>query len=228
MDQRPDGVLLDLDGTLIDHVGAAARAVAEWAADLPGWDGDADAAIARWQQLEARHFPAYLQGACSFAEQRRRRVRAFHPDLDALDDDGADAAFADYLVRYEAHWQAFPDAAAFVACALDSVGAVGVLTNGNEAQQRRKLERTGLAASGLRLFASPSLGHAKPSRQVYLAACERLGTRPPRTTMIGDDVDADVRAARGAGLSALHLDRGRADPPPGTIASLADAVELLF
>lgn len=39
------GLLLDLDGTLLDHRAAAAGAVAEWSRSIPGWSGDEREAV---------------------------------------------------------------------------------------------------------------------------------------------------------------------------------------
>ncbi|MGC3994402.1 MAG: HAD family hydrolase [Propionicimonas sp.] len=201
------GLLVDLDGTLVDHVGASTRAVVAWARRLPGWDGDADAAVRRWRELEAVHFTRFERGECSYVEQRRRRLRGFDETFAHLSDAEADALFAGYRVEYEAAWEAYPDALTFLRRALASGAAVGVLTNGDEFHQRLKLTRVGLDLPGLRLFASGGLGIAKPDPRAYRHACAGLGTPPPQTVMIGDDLTKDVLGAEAAGLLALHLVR---------------------
>jgi len=222
------GVLLDLDGTLLDHAGAAAGAVAEWARTIPGWSGDDDEAVRLWRDLEARWFAVFTRGGCSFAEQRRRRVRGFHPSLADRDDEAADAVFADYLIRYEARWAAAPGAAGLIEHALRAGLTVGVLTNGDEQQQQRKLARIGLARPGLHLFASSALGVAKPDVRAFQLACAGLGTHPGETVMVGDDLATDVLGARAAGLAAVHLSRDDPAPGPWTVRSLAEVETLLL
>lgn len=204
------GVLFDLDDTLVDHRGASRAGLLAWVAtlDLPG---PADEHLARWTALEVRHFSAYQRGRATFVEQRRARVRAFLPHLDLRSDAAADDAFAGYLAGYQSAWRAFGDAARTLRRALAAGVRVGVLTNGDERQQRLKVERVGLAplldAHAVPVLASSALGAAKPTRDAYARACARLGTAAPATLMVGDSVTNDVRGARAAGLRAVLLDR---------------------
>lgn len=71
------------------------------------------------------------------------------------------------------------------------------------------------------------LGHAKPSREIYLAACEALGCAPGEVLHVGDDPLLDVIGARDAGLQVAWLDRCGAGwinegPPPPTLNRLSD------
>lgn len=204
------GVLFDLDDTLVDHRGAARAGLDAWAAGMGVVDAPDDVAT-RWTALEMRHYTAYQRGELTFAEQRRARVRGFLPHLDLRSDVAADEAFAGYLVGYQSAWRAFDDARRVVRRARRAGLAVGVLTNGDARQQRRKVERTGLAALldelGVPLLASSALPAAKPDPRAYAAACAALGVRPEACLMVGDSVANDVRGAVGAGLSAVLLDR---------------------
>ena len=219
------GVLLDLDGTLLDHRGAADRAAIEWARDI-GVEADGDPA-GHWRGLEARFFPLFERGACSFQEQRRLRVRGFAPELAHLTDVEADAVFERYLALYRQNWRACPGAADLVERAL-AVCRVGVLTNGDQAQQWAKLDAIGLRRPGLQLFASSALGHAKPAARAFELACAGLGTPSGATVMVGDDYEKDVLGALTAGLRAVHVaphpDRSRGE----AVTSLREAADLLF
>lgn len=218
-----DGVLLDLDDTLFDHRTAADRAAVAWAGALPGWQDGAEEAVARWLALENEHFPRYARGELTLLEQRRVRVRAFHPSLAVLDDAGVDAAFVRYLAFYESYWRALPGASSLVEGLLASGLKVGILTNGYPDQQRDKLDRTGLVYPQVPMFASAALGVAKPSPQAFELACAGLGTVGARTLMVGDNYEFDVLAARAAGLPALFFDRHARGLEPGAPTSL-DAV----
>lgn len=222
------GILIDLDGTLLDHETAAARAVADWSHTVRDWSGSDDDAIGLWRLLEAQHFGQFEAGVCSFTEQRRRRVRGFSPSLSGVTDAEADAAFAGYLARYEANWLAFPDAAPFVERALSAGVPVGVLTNGDQRQQAAKLDRIGVSRPPVKLFASSALGFAKPDRRSFRLACAGLGTRPSSTVMIGDDYTKDVLAARAAGLQTIHLDRRPGPLAAGSVGSLTELLDLRF
>lgn len=69
------------------------------------------------------------------------------------------------------------------------------------------------------------LGHAKPSREIYLAACESLECRPHEVLHVGDDPVLDVIGARDAGMQVAWLDRHgagwqREEPAPPSLRRL--------
>jgi FMN phosphatase YigB (HAD superfamily) len=68
-------VLLDLDGTLVDHEGAAAEALRRWLPPLGV--SVTDDVVALWAAVQERHLVGWREGRISFAEQRRRRLRDF-------------------------------------------------------------------------------------------------------------------------------------------------------
>ncbi|MFC4060332.1 HAD family hydrolase [Planomonospora corallina] len=212
-------ILFDLDGTLLDHRGAADRAAAAWArATAPGHPRLPE--VPRlWQRLEEVHVRSWQAGECSFAEQRRRRVRDLCAELRLAAPADADASFAGYLEHYRRRWRAFPD----VPEALDAFDALGglrlgVLTNGEAAQQAAKLAAIGLAGRLDPVLTSDLLGgHYKPARDCYLHAARLLDLPPEQVLVVGDDLDADVLGPRTAGMHSVWLDRGTAPsrtPPP--------------
>ncbi|MFT4293853.1 MAG: HAD family hydrolase [Micropruina sp.] len=220
------GVLLDLDGTLLDHRGAADRAVVAWARQL-GLSDDPDP-VARWRRAESQHYPQFERGECSFQEQRRRRVRAFSSALAGVDDERADALFDDYAAHYRQNWQALPGAAELIDRAFANGCRVGVLTNGDETQQREKLAAIGLLTPDLQVFASSTLGFAKPDARAFELACQGLATAPSQTVMVGDDPVKDILGARAAGLHAIQLCQDETSPAEGVVRSLWEAADLLF
>ncbi|MEU7904401.1 HAD family hydrolase [Actinoplanes sp. NPDC049118] len=215
------GVLLDLDGTLVDHESAAAAALRTW---LPSIGlAPTDDAVARWTTVQEPHLAAWRAGRISFAEQRRRRLRDF------LGTGGADAeldeVFAGYLKHYEREWRAYDD----VPGALATIAAAGlgaaVLTNGTRVQQRRKIEATGLGGRVGPIFTVDDLGVAKPDPDAFRRACARWGLAPGEVLSVGDNHALDVLGARAAGLRAVHLDRlGRG--PAGEAHRMASLDEL--
>lgn len=115
MTRRIWAVLLDLDGTLLDHEGAARAAFfaacMQW---LPDLDRETlPAAYAEWRRLETAHMRAYLDRTVTFQEQRRARLRgvlsAFGRDGSEIGDDEADDLFATYLRHYEKSWLPYSD-----------------------------------------------------------------------------------------------------------------------
>jgi putative hydrolase of the HAD superfamily len=221
-----EGVLFDLDGTLVDHDGAAASAVERALAAVPvpaeRW------LRRRWAELEERAMGRYLAGELTFAGQRRSRITSLAAELGlgSWDDATADAWFVGYLAHYEAAWRAYDDVRPMF-CALDPHLRLGVLTNGDADQQRRKLRRTGLSAALSIVVASSEVGVAKPDPEIFRRGCAALGLPPSRVAYVGDRLDTDAVAATRAGLYGIWLDRAdRAASPPPAIGTPPTATAL--
>ena len=128
---------------------------------------------------------------------------------------------------YRENWRACPGAAELIDRALAAC-RVGVLTNGEEAQQWNKLDAIELRRPGPQMFASSTLGHAKPEARAFELACGRLGTPNAATVMVGDDYEKDVLAARAAGLRAIHVSPHPDRSHDEAVTSLREAAEVLF
>jgi putative hydrolase of the HAD superfamily len=197
-------VLFDLDGTLLDH-DAAQTSAARSVHDSQGLRAPLVDFIADWRAAERRHYPRFLSGEIGLEEQRRARLREVL-DCD-LSDEAADALFVGVLAAYEAAWSLFPD----VLDCLDSLAGhrLGVITNGDSTQQRRKLTATGIADRFSFVLVSGDCGHAKPDPRIFLRACRDLGVAPAQVTYVGDSYEIDAVAARRAGLRGVWLDRNQ-------------------
>jgi putative hydrolase of the HAD superfamily len=220
-------VAFDLDGTLLDHERAARDAVEDWVA-ARGWQAPEDTA-AQWLRLEREHFAAFTTGAITFEEQRRRRLRAFLPLVTnaGVAEADLDDLFAEYATFYESRWVAFDDARAVLANLVAADGYVlGVLTNGQRAQQLAKLSRVGLLDRFAVVVASSELPAGKPDPRAFTALCQRLGTAPGSVMFVGDDPVTDVAGARGAGLQAVLLDRGQEGGAPDGGTCIRSLTEL--
>ncbi|MBX6385411.1 MAG: HAD family hydrolase [Microbispora sp.] len=206
-------ILFDLDETLFDHRRAVAHAATRWTESVcPGHELLAEAP-ALWLDLEDKHLPAWHAGQCSFAEQRRRRLREFCDRLGLPVPADQDAAFAEFLVHYESAWAAFPDAQATLEAlaALDDAPVLGVLTNGTAVQQEAKLRRIGLMDHMEVVLTPEALGAFKPAAQCYLGAAAKLGLRPEEVLMVGDNLLLDAVAPTRAGMHGVWLDRYRCE-----------------
>jgi 2-haloalkanoic acid dehalogenase type II len=228
-----DLILFDLDGTLVDHRGAVLAAIEAVVRDARSARLPADELVQLWWDLERIHMRHYLDGECSFAEQRRRRLREFLPSLGqpVPGDAELDSWFARrYLPAFEAAWSCYPDVLPALQALAELPGGPRrvVLTNGDPAQQCDKLARFGLLSYFEAVLTPTDLGSAKPDPAAFAAACRRLDVVPARALSVGDWLTGDVIAAARAGLSAVWLDRG-IDPmsgrpyEPGTATDSAPA-----
>lgn len=222
-------VIFDLDGTLIDHVGSATKALEEWLPELGA--SLTEELAAAWFVAEEKHFPAWRARAITFPEQRRRRMRDFLPliNIPADGDDELDDVFAGYLRHYEAAWTCFDDAIETLEQISRFPIKTAVLTNGTDEQQHAKLKAVGLEKHFTQVFTAESLGAAKPDLSTYRNVCQALNVEVHRALHVGDQYALDVDAPRQAGLQAVHLDRADAGPwdEPARIRSLRELPALL-
>jgi putative hydrolase of the HAD superfamily len=196
----------DLDDTLMDHSVAVGRGLVSMI-EASGWPQLPDDLVL-WRELERRHYPRYVLGELSFRAQRRERLSAF---LMARDIDPAatdlDGTFAEYFSHYERHWAVVPGARELLESQRSVGRAIGILTNGPRDLQIAKLERIGLDPYVDHLIAVDDLRVGKPDPSAFAELCARLGASPVETLYVGDDLEADARGARGAGLQTVWFRR---------------------
>ena len=74
------------------------------------------------------------------------------------------------------------------------------------------------------MIAAHTHGASKPDPALFHLACRELGCAPEEVVHLGDDIELDVRGARGAGLHAVWINRGShswpGDDAPDTVADL--------
>lgn len=204
MSSPPLWILFDIDETLVDH-DTAFRAGTAALHRIGGAGGDEAEFLARWSAAHERNFDRFLAGELSHEEQRRRRVRETFGE--GLTDAEAERLFEIYISAYESAWALHDDA---LRC-LDALRAhsLGVVSNGQSAQQRAKLARLGIADRFAHVTISQDCGVAKPDTRIFEHACAACGVGPGAAVYVGDRYDVDAQAARRAGLTGIWLDRGR-------------------
>ncbi|WP_204045382.1 HAD family hydrolase [Acrocarpospora phusangensis] len=211
--------MFDVDDTLVDFSGATRDALASWLTSL-GVDGS-ERAYALWRQAEKRHFASYTEGLISFAEQRRRRCADFCAALGLPEPADTDAWYAGYLECFAPALRLFDD----VLPTLDLLAARGVtlaaLSNSSSAHQDEKLRRFGVRDRFRALVCVDDVGgRGKPHPAIFHAACQALNLPPGRVIYVGDVLDTDARAATGAGLRGVWLDRSASADPPSDVPVL--------
>ncbi|MFS0703321.1 HAD family hydrolase [Cellulomonas sp. 179-A 9B4 NHS] len=230
-----DGVLLDVDDTLVDTRAAFRTAIADVLAASVGDVDDAtvDAALAAWRADVHGHYRAYTRGEVDHRTQRMARANELHAAFGGpvLDDAAFDAWDARFDAAFRGGWTAHEDAVAAPTTLLDAGVVVGALTNAATAYQTDKLVRAGLDGHLEVLVGVDTLGVGKPDPRVFVEACGRLGTDPSRTAYVGDELDVDALGAAAAGLTAVWIDRpgGRrqAIPESDVVAARAAGVRII-
>ncbi len=82
--------------------------------------------------------------------------------------------------------------------------ALYIVTNGNAASQKTRLERSGLLEYVKDFFVSEEAGAAKPDKAYFDYVFARIsGFQPEQALLIGDSLTSDMQGAQNAGVDSL-------------------------
>ena len=212
----PRAILFDLDDTIISAYGrplvAWGKVAREFAPQLGPLDpqhvaaGIAAGARAFWSDA-GRH----RQWRQSLAEARRSIVAESMPGHDrALTD-----AIADRFTRLrEEEMHVFPGAVDTLEELRRRDVRLALITNGDSATQRGKIERFALAAHFDHIQIEGEHGFGKPEERAYRHALSSLDVTPSETWMVGDNLEWEVAAPQRLGIYAVWYDSEGAGLPP--------------
>jgi putative hydrolase of the HAD superfamily len=210
-------VFLDIDGTLLDHDAAlrtgALGVLGAFRHVFPR--AQAGAFAEEWHRLAEKDISCNMPGQRSVHDQRRHHVRElFSQAWVNLTDTEADSVFQVYLDYYAASWKPFPDVVRCLETLADY--PLGIITNGDEEQERQKLEAMGVAQYFTHVITSG----------IFIEACRRAGCAPESAFYVGDRFEPDVLASRAAGLHGVWLDRRGSGSPAGDVPTLSGLGDL--
>lgn len=197
----PRLITLDLDDTLwpvVPTLVAAEAVLAEWLADR------APATTARFDHATLRDMRSALarERQDLVHDMNWLRIESLRRALVAAGDDPA-LAEQGFQVFYEARQRVrfFTDVLPVLERWSRQRPLIAI-TNGNA-----DIGRVGLGHLFSAAINAHEVGFAKPDPRTFRLACERAGVAPDEALHIGDDLHADVRGARAAGLQAAWLRR---------------------
>lgn len=196
-------IYFDIDDTLLDYKSSQDAAALQFARQYMDAVEDQEKFPVIWEQVTQRHIARYLSGEISFQEQRRCRVRESLGK--ELSPQAADSAFEDYYKMYEASWSLFPEVREVLAGL--SPYRLGIITNGDEAHQKYKLEKFGLLGCFEFIITPASTGFSKPRKEIFQFAAEQASKHVSECWYIGDNFQSDYHGARNAGFNSVWLNR---------------------
>jgi HAD superfamily hydrolase (TIGR01509 family) len=213
---RPELIIFDCDGVLIDSEFVASRVVAANLSAL-GWEMDAAAAMRMFLGMSILEMEPIIEGRL-----RRGLPAEWRQGL------------ADELVRALAAEAAVIPGARETLERVNGMGiAWRVASNSSDEEMAVKFGRTGLAdlTAGL-TYAAMKVGRPKPAPDVFLAAARDAGVAPERCLVVEDSV-LGVAGAVAAGMVCYGFDMHgdgahlRAAGATGVLHSLAELFEVV-
>ena len=217
----PKAILFDMDDTILDDSGATEAC---WrAACLLGQTRQAGI-TAEELYTAIRRYADWYWGDSLRHRVGRLDMRAARRDIvtEALRELGVDAPELAVVIA-DAYGTAREEAVTPLPGAIETLrrlGARGVrlalLTNGNAAMQRRKIEAHGLAAYFACVLIEGEFGAGKPEERVYHHALERLEVATGDAWMVGDNLEWEVAAPQRLGIYSVWVDARGAGLPSGS------------
>jgi putative hydrolase of the HAD superfamily len=216
-------VTLDALGTLLELLPPAPRLQAGLRARFGLAVSGSDAA--RAMRAEIGFYRAHLhlgRDAAGLAALRRGCAEVLR---EALGAPGLDLVAVEEVLLAAIRFEPFPDAVP----ALRELRAAGlrlVAASNWDVSLHEQLERTGLRPLLDGALSSAEVGAAKPDPAILVRALAIAGAEPARAWHVGDDLEADVGAARAAGMQPVLIDREGAMVVPAGVRRIASLGEL--
>lgn len=223
--------LFDLDDTLLDFKASERLSFERTMREL-GLDAIPDGLFARYQAINLALWKAFENGAVSkdfLKVERFRRTFAEHGLASSMDPEAASRLYLESL----SHTVVLIEGAQQLCETLAGIGEVGVITNGVEHIQHRRIAASKLHAHLSFVATSEACGHAKPDSRFFDYAVNMARAfSHAQTVIVGDRLDADILGANRFGIESCWfnpagLANDSAARPTCEVARLQDVVAAL-
>jgi putative hydrolase of the HAD superfamily len=223
-------IFFDIDETLLDFKGAEYVAVAALYSECSSkFSISHDEFYHNWCTVGKKHFNRYLSGEISFEQQKIERVKEIFSQINMImhESDASDY-FQVYLTHFEDNWKLFDDV---IPCLQDLQDyELGIITNGNSDQQRKKLMKLGIHEYFKTIITASDAGVAKPNSRIFEIVCRRASKQPNDCFYVGDDFKTDILACGEVNMQGIWLNRRNEDNGnhhEWTITSLSELRQLI-
>lgn len=206
--------LFDLDDTLLDFKASEQLSFVRTMQAL-GLRDDVEAIFLQYQAINVQLWRDFETGAVTkdFLKVERFR-KTFQANALELDPEAASSIYLESL----SDTVVLIDGAKQLCETLSAIGEVGIITNGVEAIQNRRIASSGLAEHISFVATSEACGHAKPDVRFFdYAASMARSFAKPEAIIVGDRLDADILGANRYGIESCWFN-------PGRLANASDAV----
>ena len=217
----PKAILFDLDDTIIAF---GAVSMDTWlhvceihVGDLPGWTAEQLVeGINSYREWFWSDPERHKLGRLNTINVRYEMVRGAFSRMGIYAPRLANLISEGYIEEHERRVHVFPGALETLKALNDAGVPLALLTNGNKASQRGKINRFNLEPYFDCILVEEEFGVGKPDERVYLHALEQLGAQPSEAWIVGDNLEWEVAAPQRLGITAIWHDHTGKGLPKGS------------
>ncbi len=202
------GIVFDIDGTLLNHEQAVGKSLVNLYSltknKIP--HSNFEEFSLTWKIKSDQYINDYLDGRLTFEQQRILRLQSVFGMWDFnLTSEKALEIFKRYLVKYEQNWTLYEDALPCLTILKNF--PLGVISDGEGEQQRRKLAFTGILSFFNSIIISGEVGLRKPHPEVFKKSAKELDLSLDEILYVGDQLEIDALGALNAGMHGVLINR---------------------
>ncbi len=190
-------LLFDLDHTLFDTERTERRALRKVASEVGVPLGPRT--VAAYKEVNLHVWSEYRAGRITSKELRVLRFEMWLARVDRSAHDPTALARL-YLNEFSSHGDLITGTRAAMRTFRSSGYRLGVVTNGIDRVQRRRLEASGLKGHFHTIVTSERAGITKPDPRIIELALKRMRIAAPEAVYVGDDPEVDGLAANRASV----------------------------
>lgn len=220
----PKFIFFDLDDTLLDDEVSTQVGVSKL---FEKYSPQVTDCHQRWADALDEYYPAFLSGDINVQQLQMARIRYVLPEQ-TFGDEEALAAFEYFMVNYVEGATLFDESKSVIATLKQKGIGLGVISNGPDDMQVRKLKAVGLYDQFDVVVTAERAGVGKPNVAIFDFAVAEAGMTVKDCWCVGDNINNDVLAANEAGLTGVLLDRSgkHSDYRGDKISELSEICEL--
>ena len=224
------GILFDLDDTLIDFKASETSALALVYENFYKAFTQAGIFNSHFHEINQSLWRAVESTQLPVAHLRLKRFQLLSEALGASLETEQVAAFYEHQLGTTARW--FPGAAEALSL-LERQHKLGVVTNGLTHIQKAKYQHLALGTWFKSFVISEEVATAKPQKEIFHIALTEIETAPSHTLMVGDSLTSDYQGSLNAGMDFCWINPKRQPLPAHlpeprfTLQSVAELPSLL-
>ena len=234
--QPPQGLIVDLDDTILDTTDSSTRvwraSAAHFAPEIGHPPHTINLAIDKARDWYWADPERNAKGRLDLIQARTDVVALALRDLGKDDTDLAQR-FSDHYTDHRIDaMQPFPGAIETLRAFKRRGTRLALISNGHGPSQRAKVQRFDLDKLFDAVLIEGEIGMGKPDPGIYQQALQHLGTAPGDTWVVGDNLEWEVAAPQALGMHAVWVDFAGTGLPPGSpiqpdriVRSLADLLD---